>query len=65
MAKQEKVKFTIVVGSTSKPLGLTPRDEAIEYARSEYLKGVGVGVSVTLLEQTADRGAVSILFMEI
>lgn len=62
--ESRKADFTIIVGFTDKPLGLISRNEAIERARGEFFRG-GTGAKVTLLERTADRGAVRTPIMEI
>ena len=58
---QDKAKFVIVVGSTSRPLGLILRDKAFEYALAEASR-IGSQGSVILLEQTDDQGAVNVSF---
>lgn len=57
---QDKAEFMIVVGSTSRPLGLVPRLEAIQHGMAEDLRASARGDKALLFEQTADRGAVNI-----
>lgn len=53
----DKGKFVIIVGGTSKPLGITDRIKAARFARDEQRKN-GDDVKVDLLEQTNSLGAV-------
>jgi hypothetical protein len=55
-------KYTLVVGGFTKALGETSEEKAKEDARTEAEKYGGSGVSVKLLEQTPDKGAVNVAF---
>jgi len=57
----DMARFTIIVGTTSLPLGLSQRQRAIDDAKGEALRRGGGG-KVSLIEQTADRGAVIVPF---